>query len=408
MAGVKNKLKSIRNYLQVVSMRPYQPQLSSNSLEPSILFLPAADAGGIGDDAMISGALNGVAQRQTHQHSTAVGRYSAAQSIYNFEHTLHEEFFWTQWGGIKQAEKVFSRYSHFYVMGADVMDGLYSYSDSIRRLRYAELARDMGLKVSFLGFSFNKNPHPLITNEIARIGKGIHYCLRDPISYDRFAKIGNLDMSLVADLAFLVKPNETTNKLRGLEDFVKKNHDKNKLIIGLNIHLLFNKTNGSGHVDKLVTSLASIIRNHPDIAFVLLPHDFRPGVDDRVPLADIAKQVASPESVYLLDVPLYASEIKKAVSYLDGLFTGRMHLGIAALGQGVPIAGIVYQGKFEGLFQHFGFSDGETISPAAAAEIDTVNDFFDQWLSRLPAATKVVKDKVPEVQKLSLKNFEYL
>lgn len=408
MAGLKNNLKSIRNYLQVVSMRPYQPKLAANSVEPSILFLPAADAGGIGDDAMISGALNGVAERQTRQHKTALGKYSATKSPYNFEHDFQEEYFWTQWGGIKQAEQVFSRYSHFYVMGADVMDGLYSFSDSIRRLRYAELARDMGLKVSFLGFSFNKNPHPLITEEIARIGKGIHYCLRDPISYERFAKIGNLDMSLVADLAFLVKPNETTNKLQGLENFVKRNRDSGKLIIGLNIHLLFNKTNGMGHVDKLVAALSSIIHNHPEIAFVLLPHDFRPGVDDRVPLAEIAKQVGSPANVYLLDVPLYASEIKKATSYLDGLFTGRMHLGIAALGQGVPIAGIVYQGKFEGLFQHFGFGDGETISPVAAADITQVNDFFDQWLSRLPAATKLVKDKVSTVKQLSLKNFEYL
>lgn len=375
------------------------------AVNKSALFLPPADPGSLGDDAMLSGATNFLQERLDYKRF-GLAVYSPNSDPFNFEIKLEKEYFWSNWKKVADAAPCIGGYSSLLVMGADVMDGLYSYPASIRRIRYARLAANMGLKSRVLGFSFNENPHPLIIKELQSVKEDVVFCLRDPYSFERIKKFANVNAQLVADMAFLAIPS-TNESEPALVEFIKLHRSQGKKIIGINIHSLFNKIHGEDLSEKMAKSIANLVEKHQDCAFVLMPHDYRSGIDDRIALQGVsaAVSVASTGNVFAVTSIYTATEIKKLCAYLDGVFTGRMHLAIAALGQGVPVAGIVYQGKFEGLLAHFELAPGLTIAPADVTNQEKTEKFFKSWLARLEHDKTQVLDRLPEVKKLSEHNF---
>ena len=75
-------------------------------------------------------------------------------------------------------------------------------------------------------------------------------------------------------------------------------------------------------------------------------------------------------------------------------------LAIAALGQGVPVACIAYQDKFEGLFQHFEL-DGLTIQPQDVVEPGKLAAFFIEKYEQREALASQVRRRLPAVRELS-------
>lgn len=98
------------------------------------------------------------------------------------------------------------------------------------------------------------------------------------------------------------------------------------------------------------------------LACALISHDYRGNDgDDRClrEIYDNLKQNYSDRLLYTT-AKLTAGELKATAGLMDMIITGRMHLAIAALGMGIPVAVITYQDKFQGLLEHFSFSDDYT------------------------------------------------
>jgi polysaccharide pyruvyl transferase WcaK-like protein len=81
-----------------------------------------------------------------------------------------------------------------------------------------------------------------------------------------------------------------------------------------------------------------------------------------------------------------------------------MHLAIACLGQGTPVACVTYQGKFEGLFRHFEL-DGMTIEPEQAFQPEGLVKFLMPLIEKRKDISKQVQLKLPQVQQLAQVNF---
>jgi polysaccharide pyruvyl transferase WcaK-like protein len=80
-----------------------------------------------------------------------------------------------------------------------------------------------------------------------------------------------------------------------------------------------------------------------------------------------------------------------------------MHFVIACLSSGVPAVGASYQGKFEGLYDHFGTSDmakPEAIWSSSAELIRAIEGAADRQLQLREMLTK----KLPGVKGLAMRN----
>lgn len=104
------------------------------------------------------------------------------------------------------------------------------------------------------------------------------------------------------------------------------------------------------------------------------------------------------------DAEVYrAPQLKAICSLIDGLISSRMHLAIAALGQGKSVMAASYQGKFEGLFQHFRLPDTYLLNPDVFIS-DAMIPVFYSYLDHLRELTSQVKKMLPSVVQLSQKN----
>jgi len=158
-------------------------------------------------------------------------------------------------------------------------------------------------------------------------------------------------------------------------------------------------------IELAAVAMERLSREH-NASWLLLAHDYRPEIaDDNClrPLADRLKPTLG-DHVHHVDQALSAGEIKAVVGLVDGVITGRMHLAIAALGQGTPVAAITYQDKFQGLFAHFGVSESLLLSPAEFLVDDNFEKFVQQFLSTHEAVGGKVRQMLPAVMELSRAN----
>lgn len=377
----------------------------ADSTVNSIAYVLPADApGGVGDDAMVGGVIQGLSESSPIRVPSIVVP-SKFDSKVEFGEGAGKLASYGQWRSPRSEVLDMANGGAFYVLGADILDGHYSYIDAVKRIRMAKYASDRGLDARIIGFSLNARPHPSVVDEFNRLEGRVPLYLRDPISLSRAKQFIKGDLRLSADVAFLL-PNRPSTYTSKVAEFAESERLKGRKVIGLNMHELFAKSSGQEVVRKLNRAFANIIENSPDCSFVLIPHDFRSFIDDRVPLREIYSYL--PESVranvFLVDTPIRASEIKQICSSLDGVFTGRMHLAIAALGMGVPIFGIVYQGKFEGLLEHFELDEDCVMDPVSASDPSALLDRFKGWILRLDELKMIVERRFGHVRALSLSN----
>ena len=126
-----------------------------------------------------------------------------------------------------------------------------------------------------------------------------------------------------------------------------------------------------------------------------------------VPVLRMIHQGLGSEQAFLVEEVLNADEIKHVISRCDGLIAGRMHISIGALGMGVPVLGLAYQGKFQGLWQHFNLQESLCLAPSLIIKDESaarrrVGDFID----RLDEYRQIVQGRRDVVLALARKNFE--
>lgn len=382
--------------------------LSHKKSSSSALFiLPAERAGNLGDEAMLVGSIQ-------HLRSQGIQKIG----IVIFESDVH----WSNLGLIDEVivlhhrsdhlkfVQAAYRYTSIYCIAADMMDGFYS-DDATRRLtRLGTLASKAGATVSFLGFSFNERPTLGSIQAISQLPSDVKLFARDPISHDRLTQSIERPFFLVADCAFLLKPAES-EMVATILRWIQAQRQQEQIVCGVNVNNLLlyqsEKINAKELVQVYVKALIEIFEQHPGLSILLIPHDNRGNVSDESLAHDLINALPQSIQPYCapLPFPCAAAEVKAVVAELDFVLTGRMHLAIACLGQGTPVVGVAYQGKFEGLFKHFNLSD-MTISPQQLLEPGALSQFMLHQLPRRQDLQTKIQATLPEIEVLARANFQ--
>jgi len=315
-------------------------------------------------------------------------------------------------GGWKDHLKLiflFRKHSFFYAMGTDMMDGCYADWLTNGIIKITNQAAYSGLKTTIVGFSLNSWHIKEVVRNLSNMHKTVRYCLRDNISLQRFKEIApQKTTELTTDMAFLLKPTLINEDIKKVYDWINLEKEKGSLVIGININpQLFDD---EAKVDSLILSsseaLLKIEKANKKIKFILIPHDFREYNSDLELLKKLKEKLDKclTSGFKIIDKPFLASDMKGLVENFDLVITARMHLAIACLGQTIPIGCLVYQGKFEGLFNHFSLDRKYMLDPNKALIQDELTSFIQQIIDeRLLIKESIIK-QLPSVKKKSFAN----
>ena len=387
----------------------------SRSAPPSLVLVPCEPwsvVGSRGDEAMVYSILRDFRLRHPEGRITIItgnpdmvktpdGQRLVRDFGVEFVHAWRPRLF------LSNIVRVYrdAQTTEVYVLGADCMDGHWSMYLSITLLAAADLAARMGIATRLTGFSWNDHPCPAVIKAFRNVTSKLPILVRDPISHERFVqnvllKKGHAAM-LVADVAFNLKPRITPLVQTEL-DWMAEQRTDGHFVLGFNLHaMLVKKESLPSLIETTITQLRGFMAAHPQVALALVPHDYREGGDMEV-LKQIAEPLASDCTRVRLVTPIFsAEELKALTGGLDALFTSRMHLGIAALGMGRPVAAFAYQGKFAGLFKHIGLLDELILSPENARGLAKT---LGALVCDVAALTQTVAKALPATMDLAKRN----
>ncbi len=292
------------------------------------------------------------------------------------------------------------------ILGADVMDGYYSSACSEQFLAIADSLRKCKIPTLLTGFSFNEHPSPRAIEAFQRVSEDFPFLLRDKISLERFERTTGCKGRLVADIAFLLKADLDTELYRQVQAW---KHRRNRPLLALNLHPMLRFREGEEAARLLVEDAARLLTrvlhdNEWDL--LLLPHDDRPKVADALSLRPLHEKLQPEfgERIFLCETPPNAAQLKGIVSLADALLTSRMHLGIAALSQGIPTAAFGYQGKFQGLFAHFELPETLLLKPPEKSLESKQASAVADFLANSQKYQKQILLKLPDILNKSLLN----
>lgn len=300
------------------------------------------------------------------------------------------------------------------VVGADCMDGYYSPYTSTRLLATGDISARAGINVTVTGFSFNAQPSHCLRYAFDKVDDRLSINVRDPISHNRFIRFTKARANLVADAAFMLLP-QYSEKTENVQKWVALQRGTSaRRVLGFNIHPMLVRNATDGDVDALCSSaskaLSTFLKQQPDISCVLLSHDYR-GKDGDDRCLEVVFDRLNNE---LGDRVLYprerftAGELKAIAGMMDAVVTGRMHLAIASLGMGVPVAVTTYQDKFQGLLQHFKFEEDLFITPTQLLGGDDFLALIGKLVNDCDGLKSHVDQLLPRVSKLSRINVSNL
>lgn len=299
------------------------------------------------------------------------------------------------------------------VVGADVLDGYYSPRLSMRMLAVADMAAHMGLRTRILGFSFNAAPSRRLRPMFDRLSPALTINLRDPVSLARFNAFCRTPATLVADAAFMLAAEQESPRVAAVAAWVAQRRAAGDRVIVFNLHPLLVRPADPGKLQALVDSacvaLASLMRLR-GLSVVLLPHDDRGEIGDDVCLLPVYRRLRREFGACMHHPPeqMAAAELKAAAGLMDGVVTGRMHLAIASLGMGVPVAAVTYQDKFHGLFAHFDLPASLLLSAEDAVHPDRLLAMMTAFVDRLEPLAAQVRAALPGVMAASERNLDGL
>ncbi|HEY0214453.1 MAG TPA: polysaccharide pyruvyl transferase family protein [Paenirhodobacter sp.] len=292
-------------------------------------------------------------------------------------------------------------------LGADVIDG--AYGGDCRRLGIFDLFVRAGLRGACLGFSISAKPGERAKQRLLKLPP-MPMHVRDRVSLERFEAMTGRKGTLVADTAFQLRPEVTTPVIGAAIDWARAQRAQGRKVLVVNLGgWTLERMKGDG-VAAVNTCLQRWLSESPDRAVLLLPHDFKaPPVGDVEPLQRLDAMLTPqfPDRVRFVAPPFNTWDVKALAGEVDFSMTGRMHFSIACLGMGTPTIGIVYQGKFEGLMNHFGI-DNVLITPDEASDPEILLTRLNAVEAKLPELRAHIAEKLPAVKELSWKNFAWL
>jgi len=381
------------------------------------LILPPAGYGSLGDEAMIRGLLTQLDGPLAEWNVDLLSIYDAERwprlpGVRNVI-SLSPGAGGTTSGVLEKMETILPHYDAFALFGADVLDGHYSAHESCQRLALVDMANRLGLATTIFGFSFNDRPHPDALADLTDLATRVTLHVRDPLSLRRLAGHGIRNVALVADMAFLMPPAGPSYATEEIESWIcaQKSVGRTVMIFNLSQPALTGTVQPRERVLDVLSEMLAMLISTRHMSVLWFSHDLRRGrnaEDGDVAIAmalarRVSKELAGEER-HRLFVASDASVVKRLAGMADLLITGRMHLAIVALGMNVPTIGISYQGKFEGLWEHFGVTDCEI--DARSFDCHKLEAMCVKMLSRLNEAQANIEAHLPNVVELARRNFE--
>ena len=320
------------------------------------------------------------------------------------------------WKGVYPVEKIYNSIlmchpKHVCILGADCMDGFYSPYMSLMLLLLHDLfTKTQNVRSHLLAFSFNASPSMMIRYAFKLVNNQLLINLRDPVSLSRYEHMVG-KAGLLADTAFCLQYDETFEGYDTLKEWCAKQRSQSRTIVAFNLHPMLRKYNHPNEViadaQKVSQNLIVMLHKHQKVSLVLLPHDDRQRLSDNTMLSVVFDElkVEFQDRLYC-DAKVYrAAQLKGMCGLFDALISSRMHLAIAALGRKVPVMAATYQGKFEGLFLHFGLSEEYLMSPLSFCSDDFLI-VVEKFLQDLSGIQNIIKQGLPKVLDMSSQNFQ--
>jgi polysaccharide pyruvyl transferase WcaK-like protein len=369
--------------------------------------------GSIGDAAMLTAVI---ARMRSRREALEIRILTATDEADSAATQLGAVPWRVNWGSERfliAMEQAFTadRIEAVIVLGADVMDGGYNPDTTRRLLRLTDLAASRGIRSVILGFSFNRTPSPDLRADWAGLHPDVAINVRDRRSLERFEAFSDRQGTLVADCAFLLEPRPGPASA-AVAAWASGQRQRGRRVLGLNFHpQLFKGDDVAAYgrlSDAFRRAIDALSEGH-DLSFVVIPHDRRTGSDSAALEAFCANlPPVRQEQVLFMGEPIGPDEIKSLASHLDGVVTGRMHLAIAALGAGTPIAALTYQDKFEGLLDHFALPDWLLMTPEAASDPDELRARLLRFTDALDELAVQVRVRLPDVEQAASRNLASL
>jgi polysaccharide pyruvyl transferase WcaK-like protein len=375
--------------------------LAGSQKSKRVLIVAPSWEGSLGDEAVIdalSHALKENGYSVTLVHWDNQNAWNGLQAIHD---KISAPAYFKSGGWSERIKFIFRfpRYSRFYLLGTDMLDGCYAEWLTLGLLRLTRQAAITGLETTLVGFSINTWQRPSCIKMLKEMPSRARLCVRDDVSLARLEQLtGRNDLILTADIAFLLPPTPQGPFALEAINWINQQKQKGHIVAGVNINpqLFEGFEQSSSQISKLFAdALAKVSAEHNhQISFFLLPHDFRPNNSDVQLLNGTLDALPQPvrDNTYIIAQKPRASEIKAIAGTFDIVMTGRMHVAIATLGQGTPLGCLVYQGKFEGLFNHFQLHDQYKADPKIITDPQATAAF----LARLIGDRAIIRQKVAE------------
>ena len=386
--------------------------ISSLRKKEGVLILTPSDPGSIGDEALLQSTIDYLHSHQVKK--IGLIKYKKDVSWHNetpITECIDAESFFTS-NSIKSIVEFLIKsmgYKKFYILGADVLDGFYSDRHAAWRLDLARYASLSGISTSIIAFSLRDIIKPYTLKAFKKIPKNIFLTTRDVQSEKILKDTTNKDAIVTTDVAFLLHPTNTPLLLE-----TQSWAEQQKLVIGININPYFLKDQSKESIDNLLTVYTSLIANfHKSFScsFMLIPHDVRASTI-RYHEVRLTEQLFTHLPSHIQNVSriipsfsLSASEIKYAAGLCGFVITGRMHLAIASLSQGVPVVSISYHdNKFFGLYEQFDLQN-LVFSQEDLYDHKKISEALLQLITDKKRITQKIAEKLPGVVARAYKNF---
>lgn len=278
------------------------------------------------------------------------------------------------------------------VIGADMMDGLYSVRASVARFSLLLTAQRVGTECRVLGFSWPSSPARAVEHLPRLLSPEIDFCLRDPRSLERFRRMSGGYGRQVADVVF-----SSTRSSRLPEPISGWVATRSRYFAVVNVSGLVGAR--LSQTPEYQTLLAALHERGWDIVF--LPHVVRGGDGDLEAVAEVF-EVAGRDTDLVVTQELSPAHVRTLAASAALVVTGRMHLAILSATVGVPSITLATQGKVEGLYELLGLP-----SLAVAPEVG-----FGQIVATIirkldiEEAGRTLRTRIPHVMELSAGNFD--
>ena len=378
-----------------------------------IVVLAPAIHGNTGDAAMVEAYMQRLRQTLPDAAITLIVFTDAGRAHYAYlgvETASLQGFlgFAPRLRAVRAITSLISTASDFVILGADVLDGAYGDSHSIRRLYLGVLARRAGVAVSVVGFSFSNHASLRVTAFTAAHCSNFAMICREPVSAARVAAAIGRPVPSGADIAFMLPmpdvPSAAATPAIASADAWRA-EGRRMVVFNANPVGLANAVPG---IDIAACARASaealrLIGAASPCGFVLATHDTRTGVSGY--LAQVLALLPADQPAILLHGMVRPGDFKLLCAKADLTLTGRMHMGIASLGVGTPALFQDYQGKIDGLLGLFDlpelkFTAEDVLVPErlAAKALDLI--------ARKPALSAQINARLPTIRALSARNID--